>query len=163
MRKTAHMKYSNRQRVTGGSHQACGKQLQKDTRRALATPVGLGLLLAACATGVGASEKEVRDSVALGALVFAENCSSCHQMDGYGEEGLYPSLRDPELLADTSLLIRTILHGRTRNTATGKAEPQMPSLDYLTNREIAAIIAFISGSWGEDVLVVTEEEIVEAR
>jgi len=39
----------------------------------------------------------------------------------------------------------------------------MPALDLLSNKEIAAIIAFISNSWGSEVVVVTEQEVEDAR
>ena len=115
------------------------------------------------------SERDIRNSIALGAMAFSENCQRCHQADGYGEEALYPSLhpslQSEELLADRSLLIRTILDGRSRHQA-GSADgaaPLMPSLDYLTDKEIVSIIAFISNTWGNDVLIVSESEVAAAR
>ena len=110
------------------------------------------------------SEQDIRDSVALGALVFADNCRHCHQIDGYGEEALYPSLHNETLLADKSLLIETVLNGRLAHTKeNNKTVRVMPSMDFLTNREIAAIIAFISNSWGNEVLMVTDEQVEAAR
>jgi len=123
----------------------------------------LAVLLAITALHTQASEQEIRNQIALGALAFADNCQKCHQIDGYGEEALYPSLHNPTLLADKTLLIRTILHGRTGQDSTGAEERLMPSLDFLTDREIVAIIAFISNSWGPDVLLVTEDEVDQAR
>ena len=125
--------------------------------------ISIGLLLAAFSLGGAASEQDTRNLVALGALAFADNCIKCHQIDGYGEEALYPSLRDPKLLANKSLLINTLLHGRTAQQDDGTEEPRMPSLDFLTDREIAAIIAFISNTWGDGVLRVADEEVSEAR
>lgn len=122
-----------------------------------------GVLLAAISLGTMATEQETRNLVALGALAFSDNCIKCHQIDGYGEEALYPSLRDPQLLANKPLLISTILHGRTSKQNDGSDERLMPSLDFLTDREITAIIAFISNTWGENVLLVTEDEINKAR
>jgi mono/diheme cytochrome c family protein len=122
-------------------------------------------LLATCCPALFASEQEIRNSIALGALAFADNCRKCHQIDGYGEEALYPSLHDPALLGDEQLLIKTILSGRSGHVQDSElvTEPLMPALDYLTNAEIVAIIAFISNSWGTKVLVVTEDEVARAR
>jgi mono/diheme cytochrome c family protein len=39
----------------------------------------------------------------------------------------------------------------------------MPALDFLSNREIAALIAYISASWGNGMVVVTEAEVQAAR
>lgn len=112
-----------------------------------------------------ASEQDIRNSIALGALAFADNCRKCHQADGYGEEELYPSLHNPALLADKELLIKTVLYGRKGHVEEvgDGVEQLMPSLDFLSNSEIAAIIAFISNSWGSEVLIVTPKEVQDAR
>lgn len=121
------------------------------------------LLLAAFSLESAASEQETRDLVGFGALTFADNCKKCHQIDGYGEEALYPSLHDPALLANKKLLIETLLHGRSAPRRNGGEEDLMPALEFLTDREISAIIAFISNTWGDEVLLVSEEEIKAAR
>jgi mono/diheme cytochrome c family protein len=111
-----------------------------------------------------ASEQDIRNSVALGALVFADNCKHCHKIDGYGEAALYPSLRNERLLADKTLLIETVLNGRLAHEKdSNKAVRVMPSLDFLTNREVAAIIAFITNSWGSEVLMIPDEQVEAAR
>lgn len=125
--------------------------------------ISAGVLFAAISFSAVASAQDTQNLVELGAHTFADNCQKCHQIDGYGEEALYPSLRDPQLLANKPLLIKTILHGRTAQQADGTEEPRMPSLDYLTNREITALIAFISKSWGNEVLLVNSEDITQAR
>ena len=125
----------------------------------------LTALFALGASQASASEQDIRNQIALGALTFADNCRQCHQLDGYGEEKLYPSLHNPALMADKALLIRTILHGRVTNRDDTSAASMrlMPSLEFLTDQEIAAIIAFITNSWGDEVMVVTEREVSEAR
>lgn len=112
----------------------------------------------------GGSEQEIRNNIALGALAFSDNCARCHRIDGYGEERLYPSLHNPQLLQDKTLLIQTILGGRTGHQQDVEGETTlMPSLNYLSDTEIVAIIAFISNSWGGDVLMVTPQEVRQAR
>ena len=127
--------------------------------------LSLVMVFAVSVLPASASEQDVRNQIALGALAFADNCKNCHQLDGYGEEKLYPSLHNPTLLADKSLLIRTILHGRSlrQDDSGGETVRLMPSLGFLTNREVAAIIAFITNSWGGEVIVVTEQEVDDAR
>ncbi|MFV8816794.1 c-type cytochrome [Haliea sp. E17] len=112
-----------------------------------------------------ASEQEIRDDIALGSQVFAEICAKCHQDNGEGEGALYPSLHNPALLHDRSLLIQTILNGRKGHLegAADKDTTLMPPLNFLTDTEIVAIIAYITNSWGGEVLVVTEKEVQAAR
>lgn len=124
----------------------------------------LAILMGLAQSANAADERDVRNRIAQGALSFADNCQQCHQLDGYGEEALYPSLRDPALLADGPRLIRTIIDGRTRHLRDDNGiEQLMPSLAFLSDVEIAAIIAFISNSWGDDVLWLTEADVAAAR
>ena len=123
----------------------------------------IGILFTTLSLGAVASEEETRDLIGFGALTFADNCKKCHQLDGYGEEALYPSLHDPKLLANKRLLIETLLHGRSAPRRNGGEEDLMPALEFLTDREVSAIIAFISNTWGDEVLLVSEEEVKAAR
>ncbi|WP_226703296.1 c-type cytochrome [Microbulbifer elongatus] len=125
--------------------------------------LSVGTLFATLSLGAVASEQETRDLIGFGALTFADNCMKCHKIDGYGEEALYPSLHDPALLANKKLLVETLLHGRSAPRRNGGEEDLMPALEFLTDREISAIIAFISNTWGDEVLLVSEEEIKAAR
>jgi len=133
----------------------------------LLTLAKLSLVTAFAVVGLqaAASEQDIRNQIALGALAFADNCKTCHQLDGYGKEKLYPSLHDARLMADKALLIRRILHGAitSQDGASHETVRLMPSLGFLTNQEIAAIIAFITNSWGSEVLIVTEQEVGDAR
>lgn len=126
---------------------------------------GIILLTLGFPTLASESERDIRNTVALGALAFADNCRKCHQIDGYGEEALYPSLHNPDLLANKELLIRTILDGRMGHQEEGEdgSVRLMPELNFLSNSEIVAIIAFISNSWGRDVLIVSPAEVESAR
>ena len=125
----------------------------------------LGSVLLTLALSATASEQDIRNNIALGALTFSDICAKCHQIDGYGEEDLYPSLHNPALLQNKTLLIQTILNGRTghQQNVGGDEITLMPALTFLSNAEIVAIIAFITNSWGGEVLVVTEQEVQEAR
>jgi mono/diheme cytochrome c family protein len=125
----------------------------------------LAAWLLATSLQVAAAEPELTPSIALGEQTFTDNCRKCHQLDGYGEEALYPSLHQQRLLADKALLIQTLLHGRLRQDESPAGEPErlMPALDFLSDREIAALIAYLSSSWGDEVVVVTEAEVQAAR
>ncbi len=123
----------------------------------------LAALLLAVSSQVPAAEPELNPSIVLGEQTFTDNCRKCHQLDGYGEDALYPSLHRQRLLADRALLIQTLLHGRLGQSPAGEPERLMPALDFLSNREIAALIAYITSSWGDEVIVVTEAEVQAAR
>ena len=125
-----------------------------------------GLCLLLMSTHAIANERPptLGDNIALGAQLFDDICATCHEGDGEGSAGLYPSLHNPELLNNQVLLIKTVLEGRSQlDAATQKPAHLMPSLNFLTNREIVALIAFITNSWGNQVLVVSEKEVELAR
>jgi mono/diheme cytochrome c family protein len=127
--------------------------------------LALLLLLPSLSAQIPAQEQDAQALVELGELTFADNCRKCHQLDGYGEESLYPSLHQPALLADRALLVQTILHGRvnTQPPSGDEAERLMPALDFLSDREIAALVAYISYRWGDDTVIVTEAEVAALR
>ncbi len=135
----------------------------------LRIPPALGAVLLLFSLAVPASEpaseKEIRDAIALGSQVFGEVCARCHQNNGEGEGGLYPSLHNPALLHDRTLLVQTILSGRKGHHATSGSEDTtlMPSLNFLSDIEIIAVIAYITNNWGGDVLMVSEQEVRDAR
>lgn len=131
--------------------------------RSIFAPLAAWLL--AASSLVSAAEPDLDARITLGEQTFTDNCRKCHQLDGYGEEALYPSLHRQRLLADKALLIQTLLHGRQAQGQSPKGEPAqlMPALDFLSNREIAALIAYISNSWGDEIVVVTEAEVQAAR
>ncbi|MCB1856220.1 MAG: cytochrome c [Pseudomonadales bacterium] len=114
---------------------------------------------------VQAADDDLQSRILLGEQTFGDNCSKCHQLDGYGEGGLYPSLHQQSLLTDKTVLIQTIIHGRLAPEQVPGAQPQrlMPALGFLSDREIAALVAYLSNSWGDEVIVVTEEEVQTAR
>jgi mono/diheme cytochrome c family protein len=94
----------------------------------------------------------------LGALVFTDNCKQCHQIGGYSEVALYPSLRSE------TLLIEIVLNGRLAHQKESRNSVRiMLLMNFLTNREVAAIIAFITSSWGNKVLIVSDEQVETAR
>ncbi len=101
----------------------------------------------------------------LGADTFTDNCAKCHQPDGFGKRGLYPSLHDPARLEDSAHLVETVLHGRSAPTGEQGSPGQalMPALEYLTDREITAVIAYITSNWGSEAIIVSEAEVRAAR
>lgn len=108
------------------------------------------------AGGTGAS-KEL-DGVAL----YAANCQSCHQANGEGLPGAFPSLKGSKIvLADKpDQMIDIIMNGYTAREKEGF--PPMPAIgrtSKLTAEEIAAIVSHERTSWGNNAKKVTAEEV----
>ncbi|CAF0701732.1 Cytochrome c class I [Candidatus Methylacidithermus pantelleriae] len=91
-----------------------------------------------------------------GAALYAQHCSVCHGPSGKGQPGVFPALAGNPNLADTDLVLNTILHGRP-----GTAMP--PWGPRLSDEEIAAIVNYIRSSWGNDFGTVTREDVAAKR
>ena len=72
-----------------------------------------------------------------GKALYEQQCARCHQRDGAGVDGLYPSLRNaPSLWLDRKTAIRGVLAGRADDTVVNS--PLMPTHGYLGNETIAS-------------------------
>lgn len=87
----------------------------------------------------------------VGATLFAENCSACHQPNGIGVPGQYPPLAgNPDLMRDRLFPAYVLLNGiRGEIIVAGKEfNAEMPAFDHLSDAEIATLVQYIRGAWG---------------
>ena len=107
-----------------------------------------------------------------GAEVFAKNCSMCHQAAGQGLEGAFPPLAKSDFLmaragaADRKELVGIVLNGKTGAvTVNGKEyNGVMTPVAGLSDAEIAAVLSFVTSSWGNTgAKPFTAEEVGTAR
>jgi nitrite reductase (NO-forming) len=100
-----------------------------------------------------------------GKLVFMQNCSMCHQLDGKGLPGVFPPLAQSDfLMADKDRSVRIALRGLsgpiTVNGATyDNLMPQLP----LTDEQVANVLTFIRNSWGNQGDAISLEEVKQVR
>ena len=107
-----------------------------------------------------------------GEMLFTRECIACHQANGQGRAGEFPPLAgNPDLFRTRifpALVLLNGLHGKIRvkgNTYNG----QMPSFDVLSNTEIAKLVNYVRGAWGNDenrpraMKPITAEDVAEAR
>lgn len=102
-----------------------------------------------------------------GALLYRENCGSCHGPEGKGEHLIFPPLvGNPALVqASAENLARVVLEGAravaTRDTPTG---PAMPSFAFeLDDRQMAALLTYIRNSWGNAAPAVSAGQMAKFR
>lgn len=90
-----------------------------------------------------------------GAAIFRDQCAVCHQAEGQGLRGQFPPLAgNGDIFLSRDFPARVVLFGLS-----GKIEVRgetidsaMPPLDFLSDREIAAVVAFVRQSWGNAAL-----------
>ena len=90
----------------------------------------------------------------LGQQVYANNCAACHQAEGQGIEGVYPTLVGSELVTGApDGLIHILLNGRGG----------MPSFaSDLSNEQIAAVASRVRTAWGNEAEPITPEVVASA-
>ena len=85
-----------------------------------------------------------------GKSVYLKYCMECHQEHGEGVPNIYPTLKNAEWVgADKNYLIEILINGLTKQIVVkGIAyEDEMPKADYLTNKEIAAVLTYIRSNF----------------
>lgn len=99
-----------------------------------------------------------------GAAIYAANCQACHQANGEGIKGAFPSLKGSEIVQDDDpkRLITILMKGYNGRAAEGY--PPMPPIGVtngLKPEEIHAIINHERSSWGNKGRAVPLEDVRE--
>lgn len=97
-----------------------------------------------------------------GALLYATHCQSCHQANGEGLPGAFPSLKESSVVDgdDLELYVNIIMNGYDARPEFA-AMPGIGTMMELTAAEVAAIINHERTSWGNSGSEVTEDQIKE--
>jgi nitrite reductase (NO-forming) len=106
------------------------------------------------------------DQIAAGKVLFAGTCSTCHQPDGKGMEGVFPPLAGSSFIkANPNRLPEIITHGLVGPvTVNGKEyNSNMPPMSQLTDDEVANIATYVLNSWGNPGGQISKEQAATAR
>jgi mono/diheme cytochrome c family protein len=107
------------------------------------------------AAPAGPSNADIMASLPSGETVFNNNCASCHQANGQGITGAFPSLvgHAPTLYnADREYLPNLLLYGLQGqiNAAGVGYNGIMPAWAQLSDEDLAAVLNYITTSWGNE-------------
>jgi mono/diheme cytochrome c family protein len=98
-----------------------------------------------------------------GEQVFTSNCAGCHGAKGTGQPGLFPPLAGSEIVkGDEKKLIHIVTYGFSGPLTVkgGKYNGQMPGWKgNLTDKEIADVITYVRGAWGNGAGPVSEADV----
>ncbi len=106
------------------------------------------------------------EQIKAGEALFAGTCSTCHQGNGQGMEGVFPPLAGSDYIkADPKRVPNIMLHGlQGKVTVNGhEYNSVMPPMNQLTDDEVANIATYVLNSWGNPGGVVTKDEAAKAR
>jgi mono/diheme cytochrome c family protein len=97
-----------------------------------------------------------------GKKVYELKCMVCHQPEGIGIEGIFPTLANSDyLLSDKQRALRKVVHG-FNDTVTVNGiiykKHQMPVIG-LTDKQLKDVMNYILNSWGNNGGLVTIEEV----
>ena len=102
-----------------------------------------------------------------GASVYIDNCAACHRTDGHGYTRVFPALAGNPVLqtADATSLINIVLNGGTLPaTHTAPSTFTMPAFAWrLSDQEVADVVSFIRGSWGNKGTPVNASDVADLR
>lgn len=102
-----------------------------------------------------------------GAAVYIDNCAACHRTDGQGYTRVFPALAGNPVLqsADASSLIHIVLKGGTLPaTHSAPSTFTMPPFAWrLSDQEVADVVNFIRGSWGNQGAPVKASDVAGLR
>ncbi|RFZ91158.1 cytochrome-c oxidase [Mucilaginibacter conchicola] len=110
----------------------------------------------------GAAPALKKDTGYDGDALYASNCSSCHQPNGQGIPGAFPSLKGSKIVLDPDPLVQVtiIMKGYDGRAAEGYgAMPAVGTNNNLKPEEVAAIVNHERSSWGNQSKQVTAEEV----
>ncbi len=135
------------------------RQVSSIVSAAAAPPLG---------TALDAGAEAVSDGGALleeGKNVYAQNCAACHGDQGQGRAGLYAPLAHNPNLKDVNLVIGAVLVGKTGPvTVEGNTYTVgMPSFGLLSNEQIAAVVSYVRGEFGNRFAPVSPDHVEKQR
>jgi nitrite reductase (NO-forming) len=122
--------------------------------------------VATAAAAATAGDLTVEQQISAGKALFAGTCSTCHQADGRGLEGVFPPLAKSDWFAQDRLRVpAAILQGvQGKVTVNGKDyNSVMPPMNQLTDDEVANISTYVLNSWGNAGGRVTKAEAAAIR
>ena len=101
-----------------------------------------------------------------GKKVYDSVCLACHMADGSGVPGMHPPLIETNFVnGDKEELIKITLEGLSGKIEVDGEEYNsiMPPHSHLTNKQIADVLTYIRGSFGNNASEVSVEEVQEVR
>jgi len=101
-----------------------------------------------------------------GASVFKDQCTACHQENAQGVAGQFPPLaKNADLFLSPDYPVRVVLFGlEGKIDVSGKKfdSAMPPLLDVLSDQQIAAVVNYVRGHFGNDALAPKNMKPVDA-
>jgi mono/diheme cytochrome c family protein len=116
--------------------------------------------------GTSGATEELSDAMMAGKKVYDQYCQVCHMANGKGVPNLNPPLANTDwVTGDKERLIGVVLNGLSDPIEINGETFQnaMASHSFLSDEQIAGVLTYIRGSFGNDASAVTAEEVAAVR
>lgn len=107
-----------------------------------------------------------KGQMAAGERIYYTYCGTCHQSNGKGDSGRFPSLVGTDwVTGDTKRLIELVLNGLegpievNGETYSGL----MPQHSFLSDEQLAAVLTYIREGFGNESSAISAEEVAQIR
>ncbi|HXJ53671.1 MAG TPA: cytochrome c [Burkholderiales bacterium] len=119
------------------------------------------------ASGPRLTSAQQKQLMELGARVYHDRCADCHQQAGEGVPRVYPRLAANEaiLMRNPVNAVRIVLNGGFPPSTRGNPRPygMPPFAHVLSDGEVAAVVTYIRGAWGNRAAPVSAVQVASAR
>lgn len=108
----------------------------------------------------------MKENLTEGQRLYYTYCSACHQEDGEGAGGRFPTLVGTDwVIGDKSKLIKVVLKGLEGSILVNGESYSglMPQHSFLKDEDISVILTYIRSSFGNDASAVGVEEVKQVR
>ena len=125
-------------------------------RNVLSIPLLAAALCACSPQSTGAADA--------GARVYSGNCVPCHQQNGAGIPGVYPSLAgSPVVVGDPAALALWVIKGqRPASMPAGRYSTQMLSFGWMKPADAAALFSYLRSNFGNSAAPVDAATVAQA-
>ena len=127
---------------------------------------GAGTAVADATSASAGGTLSQEGQIKAGEALFAGTCSTCHQANGAGIEGVFPPLAGSDfLLADKQRAIGIVINGLTGPVKVNGKDfnSVMPPMSQLNDDEVANILTYVLNSFGNKGGVVSTAEVSAVR
>ena len=146
---------------------ACGGNIQEGANQETnTTDNDLTTSGEADATAATEMSPALAQKMSLGDSVYSQYCVACHQSDGRGVTGAFPTLHQTEWVQGEKLALVSIIINGMQGPIVVKGEEYnnvMPQHGFLSNEEVAAVLTYVRNSFGNNASEVTVEDVKDIR
>ena len=119
------------------------------------------------AGGATVSDPQRAQMMKEGAVIYRDRCAGCHQENGEGVPRTYPPLAGNQaiLMRNPVNAIRITLNGGFPPSTQGNPRPfgMPPFAHVLDDRQVAAVVTYIRGAWGNAGAAISPGEVASGR